>query len=148
MAETTSTPELRINGSNTLYKDYGLRMGEGFIDALTEPLSLKDNVENESRLEHGKRVIVESSPKFQSREVTLDFTLAGSSASDLLAKKNAFLALVYKGAITVEIPKVSSEVYHLIYKGKGSEYAMSTDRRFCHMMLKFEEPDPSRRTLA
>lgn len=144
---TTSTPELRINGSSTLYRDYGVRMGEGFLDALTEPLSLKENIENESRLEHGKRVVVEETPKYQSRDVVLDFTIRGSSPTDFRAKKNAFLALMYKGEITLEVPQESSDVYHLIYRSKGSEYSMNPQRTFCHMMLKFEEPNPAHRTL-
>lgn len=142
-----TTPELRINGSSTVYEDYGVRMGEGFIDALTEPLSLKANIENESRLEHGKRVVVEKEPKFAAREVTLDFTISGTSPMDFLKKKNDFLAIMYGGEITLEVPQVSNEVYHLIYQGKGSEYSMNVQRTFCHMMLKFEEPNPAKRTI-
>ena len=140
-------PEIRINGSSTLYKDYGVRMGEGFLDALTEPLTLKENVENESRLEHGKRVVVEDEPKFASREVMLDFTISGNTPADFLTKKNAFLAMLYKGKITLEVPQESDTVYHLIYRGKGSEYSMNVQRTFCHMILKFEEPNPNHRTL-
>lgn len=139
-------PELRINGSSTIYQDYGVRMGEGFLDTLTEPLSLKDNVENESRLEHGKRVVVEETPKVQSREVMLDFTLSGISPADFRAKKNAFLALMYKGAVSIQVPQESKDTYHLIYRGKGAEYSMNAQRTFCHMILKFEEPNPNNRS--
>ena len=130
-----------------MYQDYGVRMGEGFLDALNEPLTLKENIENESRLEHGKRVIIEDEPKFTSREVILDFTITGKDRVDFRKKKNAFLALMYKGEITLQVPEDSDDVYHLIYRGKGSEYAQNTQRTFCHMMLKFEEPDPSNRTI-
>lgn len=140
-------PEIRINGSSTIYQDYGVRMGEGFLDALNEPLTLKENIENESRLEHGKRVVVEDEPKYTSREVILDFTLAGSSPTDFRKKKKDFLALMYKGEITLQVPEDSDDVYHLIYRGKGSEYAQNAQRTFCHMMLKFEEPNPAHRTL-
>ncbi len=139
-------PELRINGSSTVYQDYGVRMGDGFLDALTEPLSLKENIENESRLEHGKRIVVEETPKFQSREVILDFTIAGNTPADFRAKKKAFLAMMYQGVVTIQVPQESEDVYHLIYRGKGSEYSMNAQRTFCHMMLKFEEPNPSFRT--
>ena len=47
-------PELKIN-KYSVYDTFGVRMGDGFLDALTEPLTLKENIENESRLEHGKR---------------------------------------------------------------------------------------------
>lgn len=140
--------DLRINGSSTVYKDWGVNMGDGFIDALTEPLTPKDYIENESRLEHGKRVVIDSDGiKFASREVLLDFTIEGSSPSDFLTKKNLFLTAMYKGSVTIQVPKESDDVYHLIYKGKGSEYGMNALRTFCHMILKFEEPDPTHRTL-
>lgn len=150
MAQISATanatlPELRINGSDVLYSVLGVRMGDGFIDALTEPLTLKSNIENESRLEHGKRVIIEAVPKFQPREVTLDFTIQGSTPEDLRDRKHAFLSLMYRGNVMIEVPAVSPDVYRLVYKGKGAEYAMSTDRTFCHMMLKFEEPNPVNR---
>lgn len=140
--------DIRINGSSTVFKDWGVRMGDGFIDALTEPLTPKEYIENESRLEHGKRVIVSADDvKFASREVVLDFTIEGKSQEDFFAKKKLFLAAIYKGNITIEVPAVSDDVYHLVYKGKGGEYGMNVLRTFCHMILKFEEPDPTHRTL-
>ena len=137
--------ELIINNFD-VYPLYGVRMGDGFLDALTEPQTLKGNIENESRLEHGKRVIVDEDPKFTSREILLDFTITGDSPEDFLSKKNGFLALMYKGKITLEVPQVNTEVYHLIYRSKGTDYGMNAQRTFCHMMLKFEEPNPANRT--
>lgn len=140
--------DIRINGSSTVYEDWGVNMGEGFIDALTEPLTPKEYIENESRLEHGKRVVVSADDiKFASREVLLDFTIEGKDKADFLKKKNLFLAAMYKGSVTIQVPAESEDVYHLIYRGKGSEYGMNALRTFCHMILKFEEPDPTHRTL-
>lgn len=79
-------PELKIN-KYSVYDTFGVRMGDGFLDALTEPLTLKENIENESRLEHGKRIIVDANPKIASRELLLDFTITGSSKEDFLQKK-------------------------------------------------------------
>lgn len=146
-------PNLRITGltptvsGNSLdavtWEDNGVRMGEGFIDALTEPLSLKDFIVNESRLEHGKRIT--GTPKIASREVVLCFTIEGSSPTDFRNKKNKFLKMLYSGPITLEVPKESEDVYRLIYTGKGSEYGVNIARTFCKMMLKFEEPNPADR---
>lgn len=138
-------PELLIN-EYPVYEVFGVRMGEGFLDALTEPLSLKENIENESRLEHGKRVIVDDAPKKASREILLDFTITGNSPKDFQDKKNGFLALMYSGKITLQVPQDSPDVYHLIYRSKGTDYGMNAQRTFCHMMLKFEEPNPDDRT--
>lgn len=138
-------PELKIN-KYSVYDTFGVRMGDGFLDALTEPLTLKENIENESRLEHGKRIIVDANPKIASRELLLDFTITGSSKEDFLQKKNSFLALMYKGEITLQVPQESPDVYNLIYRGKGTDYGMNAQRTFCHMMLKFVEPNPANRT--
>lgn len=138
-------PELIIN-TFPAYHTFGVRMGDGFLDTLTEPLTLKDNIENESRLEHGKRIILDNNPKIASREVLLDFTITGKSKEDFLQKKNSFLALLYRGEIALQVPQESPDVYHLIYRGKGAEYGMNPQRTFCHMILKFIEPNPVNRT--
>lgn len=141
--------DIRINDSGTAWEDWGVNMGDGFIDALTEPLTPKEYVENESRLEHGKRVVVDDEGiKFASRELTLDFTISGRSPEDLRTKKRRFLEAMYRGSVTIAVPKVNNEVYHLLYKGKGTEYNLNASRTFCHMVLKFEEPDPSHRYLS
>lgn len=54
---------------------------------------------------------------------------------------------MYKGAVTIQIPEVNDDVYHLVYKGKGTDYGMDGTRTFCHMILKFDEPNPTNRTL-
>lgn len=139
--------DIRINGSSTIYSDYGVAMGEDFINVLTEPLSMKEYVENESRLEHGKRVIVDDEPKIASRDLTLEFTIEGSTPADFLKKKTKFLQLMYSGSITLQVPEVGDEIYHLIYTGKSGEFGMNPQRTFCHMVLKFTEPNPNNRTL-
>lgn len=49
---------------------------------------------------------------------------------------------MYRGNVTIQVPAVSDDTYHLIYRGKGTEYGMNYQRTFCHMVLKFEEPNP------
>lgn len=144
--------EIEINGSATTYEDYGVRMGDGFIDALTEPLTLKGFVANESRIEHGRRLVV-SNPRVTSRELSLEFVLQASSPEELTMRKNAFLELMYAGKVMLRLGQglidmyhVPSDVYHLVYLGKGTTYGMNAARTVCRMMLKFEEPNPMRRT--
>ena len=50
--------------------------GEGFLDSIDAPVPMKDYIENESRLEHGKRIITENA-KVDSRNFTLEFTIMG-----------------------------------------------------------------------
>lgn len=68
---------------------WGVRMGDGFLDAIDGFNEMKDYIEDESRLEHGKRVITENA-KVDSREVTLQFTIEGNLENDYRSKKKAF----------------------------------------------------------
>lgn len=65
-------------------------MGDKFLDVFGASLPMKEFIENKSRLEHGKRVII-NNPKIDEREITLSFTIEGNSKSDYQAKKKAFL---------------------------------------------------------
>lgn len=136
--------ELIINGKDA-WTQWGVNMGEGFIDTLDAPLPMKEYIENESRLEDGKRVLT-SNVKKDSREITLSFTITGTSESDYRSKKKAFETELYNGALTISVPKISGDVYHLIYTGKNVSYGLSLDRCFGNFSAKFEEPNPSDRT--
>ena len=128
--------ELLINGENA-YTTWGVRMGEGFLDVIGASAPMKDFIENKSRLEHGKRVII-NNPKVDEREITLSFTIESNSQSDYQAKN--------KGVVDIQIPANSSEVYHLIYTGKSVTYAQSLDRTFGKISAKFNEPNPANRS--
>lgn len=78
-----------INGKDA-YDTWGVRMGDGFLDAIGASVPMKEFVENKSRSEHGKRVIV-NNPKLDEREITLTFTLSGKSQSDYEQKKVFFI---------------------------------------------------------
>lgn len=64
-------------------------MGDKFLDVFGASLPMKEFIENKSRLEHGKRVII-NNPKIDEREITLSFTIEGNSKSDYQAKKKGF----------------------------------------------------------
>ena len=132
--------ELYINGKDA-WTEWGVNMGGDFINAIDSFAPMKDYIENESRLEHGKRVLVKD-PKVASREMTLRFTIKGDDESDFRTKRKAFEAELQAGKVDVEIPALGDEVYHLIYLGKSVSYALSLSRTFCAMSSKFEEPNP------
>lgn len=133
--------DLLINGKDA-FREWGIRMGDGFLDAIDAPLPMKEYVENESALEHGKRVLT-TNAKIDSRELTLVFTIEGDSESDYRGKKKAFEAELYKGNVNINIPVLGIDVYKLIYKGKSISYGLSLDRTFGKISSKFEEPNPS-----
>jgi len=136
--------DLLINTQDA-YTTWGVRMGEGFLDVLGASLPMKEFIENKSRLEHGKRVII-NDPKIDEREITLSFTIEGNSQSDYQAKKKAFFEELYKGVVDIQVPANSNEIYHLIYLGKSVAYAQSLDQTFGKISAKFNEPNPANRT--
>lgn len=135
------TGDLFINGKDAL-ETWGARMGNGFLDAIDGFNEMKDYIENESRLEHGKRVITDNA-KVDSREITLQFTIEGSSESDYRSKKKAFQTEMEKGAVNIKVPVLGNEVYKLVYLGKSVSYGLSLDRCFGKISSKFCEPNPT-----
>ncbi len=136
--------DLLINTQDA-YTTWGVRMGEGFLDVLGASSPMKEFIENKSRLEHGKRVII-NDPKIDEREITLSFTIEGNSQSDYQAKKKAFFEELYKGVVDIQVPANSNEIYHLIYLGKSVAYAQNLGRTFGKISAKFNEPNPANRT--
>lgn len=134
------TEDLFINGKDA-FITWGVRMGDGFLDTIDGFNQMKDYIENESRLEHGKRVITDNA-KVASREITLQFTIEGNSESDYRIKKKAFQTELEKGVINIKIPTLGSDIYKLIYLGKSLSYGLSPDRCFGKVSSKFCEPNP------
>ena len=138
--------ELTIKIGNNMvdaYTQYGVRMSDKFIDALELPCALKEPITNESRLENGTRVI--PSTMKASRDVTLTFTIKGSTKSDFNSKKSAFLAKLMAGEIVLNMPTRGTDYYHLMYRS-STEYAHAWGGDFCKLTVKFTEYDPSHRT--
>ena len=135
--------DLFINGKDA-WETWGVNMGNDFLDAIDGFAPMKDYIENESRLEDGKR-IVKMTPKVASRDVTLHFTIKGNSQQDYRSKRVAFEEELRAGFINVNVPVLGAQVYHLIYLGKSVSYAMNIARTFSTISAKFEEPNPADR---
>ncbi len=134
------TGQLFINNKDA-FTTWGVRMGSGFLDALDGFLPMKDYIENDSRLEHGKRMIT-TNAKVASRDITLEFTIEGNSETDYRTKKRAFQQELQAGAFTIKVPVLGTDVYHLVYTGKSTSYGLSISRRFGKISAKFTEPNP------
>lgn len=135
--------DLLINGKDA-YSTWGVRIGDKFLDTIGASSPLKEFIESKSRLEHGKRVIM-NNPKLDERDITLTFTIEGKSKSDYQAKKKAFYEELYKGKVDIQVPDNSDEIYHLTYTGKNVSYAQSLDRTFGKVSMRFNEPNPANR---
>lgn len=141
--------ELLINGIDA-YEAFGVKMGDGFLDALNPPSSPKDYIENESRIEHGKRVLLKNAQgdsivRLASREVSLIFVVEGDTPEKMAQNRVKFYNELYKGEMTIQVPEDTSNVYRLIYKGKPSSYGQDLTRTICKVAVKFEEPNPNNR---
>lgn len=135
--------DLYINGKDA-WSTWGVNMGDGFLDAIDGFAPMKDYIENDSRLEDGKRIIV-TNPRVASREITLRFTIQGDTVSNFRINRRAFEEELRQEKVDIYIPALGDEVYHLIYLGKSVSYALNVNRTFCTVSSKFEEPNPTDR---
>ena len=135
--------DLFINGKDA-WVTWGVNMGDGFLDAIDGFAPMKNYIENDSRAEHGKRVIV-ASPRVAARDLTLQFSVLGTTEADFRTKRKAFEEELMKGKIDVVVTVLGTNVYRLLYTGKSVSYALSLTRNFCKFSAKFEEPNPADR---
>ncbi len=135
------TGDLYIN-SQDAWGQWKVAMGDGFIENLLLPAGMKDFIENDSRLENGKKVVF-NSPKVASREVTLTFNIHGDTTSEYLSNYKAFVSALQAGKVTARVPAVGM-TFTLVYK-KSTSFALGRSRMNSRLAVKFEEPDPTDR---
>lgn len=135
--------DLLINGSDAYAK--GIAMGDDFLGNILSPSSLKSFVENDDPTKNGKEVIYPQTPKLASRDLTLTFTIFGNTATEHLTNYKNFIALLQKGEISLSIPALGTEVYHLTYVGDSGSYMIEADRLASRLIVKFNEPNPADR---
>ncbi len=134
--------DLIINGFDA-YLQWGIRMGDGFLDAIFAPEPLKEFIENKSRLNNGKQVVY-NNPKIDERDVTLVFTLEGRSPDDYLSKYAAFKVELQKGKMEIKVPELGNQVYRLTYL-RSASFGLNILRTFSKISVKFNEPNPADR---
>lgn len=125
---------------------YGLRLEDGGLSALVTPAPTKAIPSNQSRLESGKRYLVNDEVmQYDERNITLPFYILASGYADLAQKRDALMAILSKGYVTLRTAAYPSVVYHLLYQSmtQWSEF----DGRIARFSARFVEPDPTNRTL-
>ena len=135
--------DLLINGKDAL-TEWGVRMGDNFLDVLNGYYPMKDYITNNDRTQDGVQYV--SIPKVNERNITLNFTMEGNSASDFTAKNKAFVEVMRGGDVVIQVPEDSPAVYHLKYTGKSCTFARNVERTFAKIGLAFIEPNPTNRT--
>lgn len=134
--------DLTINGIDAFIR-YGINLEDGALSALMTPPPIKEFIENESRLQHGKKVIARW-PKYDERELTLPFHLIANNKEDFFRKYNLFCEEVLAlGEFELKTRFQPDVVYRLIYLNctQFSQFI----REMAAFALKVSEPNPANR---
>lgn len=129
--------ELFINGIDAY--THGVSMGDGFLSAIKSPLPFKEDIENNSAIEHGRRFVL--STYLDSREVSLTFTVQGENTTVFAANRDWFLSELYSRKLVIKI-KGDDNYYRFVYSGKNTSYGYSPSGVFCIIAAKFIEVNP------
>ena len=134
--------KLIINGENADEK-WGISLGESSLSELMTPPANKAFIENESRLQHGKQILV-ANPKVEARNLTLQLNLTAATKSAFFDKYNLFCKEVLAtGVLNIETGYQEEVVYKTIYVS-CSQFSQFM-QGIAKFSLKLIEPNPSDR---
>lgn len=135
--------ELYINGKDA-YISWGISMDNTSLSDLMTPVANKEFIENESRLEHGKQVIV-SNHRLDTRNLTLKINLIASSEQQFFDRYNSFCKELATGILEIKTKYQPDVVYKTIYQS-CSQFSQFM-RGIGKFTLKLNEPNPNDRTI-
>lgn len=132
---------LYING-NDAYTTWGISLSDTAVSALITPPALKDRITNESRLEHGRRVINDN-PKKMAREVTLDMHMTAASSTEFLTRYAQFCSVLENGQLNITTAYQPNVTYKMLYLSctQYSEF----HRQLAKFSLRLLEPNTNDR---
>lgn len=123
------------------YEVYGISFDQTALSTLMTPPPNKAYIDNKSRLNNGKRVIV-NSPKVDERSLTLTFNLTANSEDQFFSRYYLFCNLLSKGKLELKT-KYQTVVYRMVYES-CSQFSQLM-RGIAKFSLKLTEPDPTDR---
>ncbi|WP_277015469.1 hypothetical protein [Prevotella corporis] len=135
------TGQLKINGKDA-YETWGISMDDTSLSALMTPPSVKAYIENNDRIEHGKRVIT-SSVFADSRDITLQLNITAKNEQQFFERYSAFCDVLAKGILDIETSFQKGVVYHCLYQS-CSQFSQFM-RGIGKFVLKLTEPNPNKR---
>ena len=133
--------ELFINKKDA-YTTWGISMDETALSDLMTPSSNKTLIETESRIEHGKRVVI-ANPRVDARNLTFQIHLTASDEDQFFTRYNSFCEELEKGALDIETKYQPGVVYKTIYQS-CSQFSQFM-RGIGKFSLKLYEPNPKDR---
>lgn len=126
------------------YAFWGVILSDSASNALRTPAPMKDNVENKSRLKHGKRVIYGSdTARVDERDLTLVIYIRASNQAQFDARFDSFVEELQKGRIEIEIAERPGIIYRCDYKS-ASQFSQFNGR-LGKLTLRVNEPNPKDR---
>lgn len=134
--------ELYINGKDA-YKTWGISMDDTSLSELMTPPANKAFIENESRLQHGKRVVT-ANPKLDQRNLTLQINLTATTETQFFARYSGFCRELATGLLHIKTKYQPGVVYKTIYLS-CSQFSQFM-RGIGKFSLKLCEPNPTDRT--
>lgn len=136
--------QLKINGKDA-FIEWGISMDNQALSALMTPAGMKPSVTSKSRLEHGKRVLMDSErAKVDERDITLNFNLLADSEQEFFDRYSRFCQELATGQLNIETSFQPGIVYKCLYLSctQFREYW----RGIGMFTLRLNEPNPTDRT--
>lgn len=133
--------ELFINGKDA-WLQWGISMDNTALSALMTPAPCKDYIENESRLENGKRILT-TNIKADSRELTLQIHLTARNEDEFFSRYLSFCNELAGGVLDIRTRYQPDVVYHTVYNS-CSQFGQFM-RGIATFSLKLTEPNPANR---
>lgn len=133
--------ELFINGKDA-YLEWGISMDDTSLSALMTPPPNKELIENKSRIEHGKRVIVDNL-KVDERNLTLQLNLTAPTKDMFFERYSSFCDELKKSDINIKTKYQPDVLYHMTYVScnQFSQFMRGIGK----FVLKLNEPNPMNR---
>ena len=134
--------ELKINGKDA-YTEWGISFDQTALSTLMTPPPNKSYIENKSRLENGKKVLVHN-PKVDERSVTLSFNLTARNDGEFFERYNSFCEELKDGVLNIETKYQNGVVYKMVYEN-CTQFSQLI-REIARFSLKLVEPNPDDRS--
>jgi hypothetical protein len=126
-----------INGRNA-FKDLGISFPPESINAIESPYSMKPFIENESRDEHGSRIIAHN-PRVSKRELTIEMHLSADSEVMFEMRYAQLMLFLEVGKFTITRKGIT---YKFIFQSCSQFSRVGNIAKF---VLKIVEPNPKDR---
>ena len=140
------TGQATINGVDI--SSYGATLAKGTYDALNAEAPAKEYISNESRLQHGIRIVAdEENAKLDKREVTIKVLIEGKGGT-FHANVRSFISAITKGMFALSVSTLGT-TYNMVYQscGKPEIYGKTGDGiTMAVFPIKLLEPNPNNRT--